>query len=194
LPVFFENIYLVSEEDFPSWSPITTTSDEGWFVCFFENIYFCFRRIVSFNYAADHNSIVPVSSYNSSKLVSIALYNTYLVADLYNQRNRTKSPFAESGVELTSLFCFGREDAFYRHPADCSGIVQCFGNYLFVYSSCGSGLVFNEATSKCDYSYNVRECSNEPSRTGNYAENAEQEAGGQGLHRVLLPSLIVVYF
>lgn len=37
-------------------------------------------------------------------------------------------------------------------------LFQCFGGDVFEYPSCSSGLVFNEATGKCDYREAVPEC------------------------------------
>ncbi|KAK6766735.1 hypothetical protein RB195_026174 [Necator americanus] len=65
-------------------------------------------------------------------------------------------PLADSNDPLT--FCKARSDGLYRNPTDCAGILQCFGGDVFEYPSCSSGLVFNEATGKCDYREAVPEC------------------------------------
>lgn len=57
-----------------------------------------------------------------------------------------------------TTFCKSRTDGLYRNPADCSGILQCFGGDVFEYPPCSSGLVFNEQAGKCDYRDSVLEC------------------------------------
>jgi len=55
-------------------------------------------------------------------------------------------------------FCKRRPDGYYRHPNDCSRILQCFGKELFEYPSCSHGLAFNERKQACDYHFNVEGC------------------------------------
>jgi len=55
-------------------------------------------------------------------------------------------------------FCRRRPDGFYRHPNDCSRILQCFGKELFEYPPCSHGLAFNERKKACDYHFNVEGC------------------------------------
>ncbi|KJH41843.1 chitin binding Peritrophin-A domain protein [Dictyocaulus viviparus] len=57
------------------------------------------------------------------------------------QRSRASQLSTSGGV---AAFCRSRADGLYRDPADCSGILQCFGGDVFEYPSCSTGLVFNE--------------------------------------------------
>ncbi|VDK72338.1 unnamed protein product, partial [Onchocerca ochengi] len=58
----------------------------------------------------------------------------------------------------TDDFCINRADGLYRHPTDCTRVLQCFGEELFEHLPCNDGLVFNEISGGCDYKSNVPEC------------------------------------
>ncbi|KAK0418941.1 hypothetical protein QR680_013864 [Steinernema hermaphroditum] len=69
----------------------------------------------------------------------------------------TETPVLESGLPVSSSGggminlspCSNRVDGFYRHPTNCSGIIQCFGGVAFHHPSCYADLVFNEKTGSC---------------------------------------------
>ncbi|KAL3981484.1 Chitin binding Peritrophin-A domain family protein [Acanthocheilonema viteae] len=69
----------------------------------------------------------------------------------------------------TDDFCIHRPDGLYRHPTDCTRILQCFGKEMFEHLPCSDGLVFNEISGGCDYKSNVPECAaaSEKSEEGN---------------------------
>ncbi|XP_061195456.1 probable chitinase 10 [Saccostrea echinata] len=58
-------------------------------------------------------------------------------------------------IGSTSRFdCTGRVSGFYADPSSCTQYFICAGTQSFEVS-CASGLLFNEATKYCDWSYNV---------------------------------------
>uniref|UniRef100_A0A1I7SQD2 C3H1-type domain-containing protein n=1 Tax=Bursaphelenchus xylophilus TaxID=6326 RepID=A0A1I7SQD2_BURXY len=65
--------------------------------------------------------------------------------------------------QSVDFFCELKSDGFYRHPRNCSRVVQCFANEIFEYPTCPQGLYFDEARRVCDYKENVPECSVPPS-------------------------------
>uniref|UniRef100_A0A0N5AJA0 Chitin-binding type-2 domain-containing protein n=1 Tax=Syphacia muris TaxID=451379 RepID=A0A0N5AJA0_9BILA len=51
-------------------------------------------------------------------------------------------------------FCSVRVDGMYKHPNNCSRIIQCYKGEGFEHFPCSSGLVFNEVSALCDYAIN----------------------------------------
>ncbi|VDN04898.1 unnamed protein product [Thelazia callipaeda] len=86
--------------------------------------------------------------------------STYMERSLnYKCQEETVVP-TNIKMNNTGDFCMDRKDGIYRHPRDCTRILQCFGKEVFEYLPCDYGLVFNEIAGGCDYKRNVPECHN----------------------------------
>lgn len=59
-------------------------------------------------------------------------------------------------------FCFSKVDGMYRHPGNCSRVIQCYKGEGFEHISCQEGLVFDEVSGVCDYAAKYPECSSHP--------------------------------
>ncbi|CAG9529938.1 unnamed protein product [Cercopithifilaria johnstoni] len=81
------------------------------------------------------------------------------IARSLNPECTQKSAILTEGIKkFSDDFCVHRPNGFYRHPTDCTRILQCFGEELFEHLPCNDGLVFNEISGGCDYRSNVPEC------------------------------------
>ncbi|KAH7694318.1 Protein CBD-1 [Aphelenchoides avenae] len=87
--------------------------------------------------------------------------------DVFSAKSRTCVPRAQSSELTIEEFCKEREDGFFRHPRNCSRIIQCFDKEVFEYPSCDYNLAFNELDGVCDYRDRVSGCSLEDGLSDN---------------------------